>query len=105
MRTLVARHPEAKRIHVILDNYSIHHSQIIQRALEKEFHGRIQLHFLPPYCPDDNAIERHWQDLHANVTRNHRCRTMAELLAEVNGFLERKSRQLLTQASSERAAA
>jgi transposase len=105
MRTLVARHPEAKRIHVILDNYSIHPCQIIQRALEKEFHGRIQLHFLPPYCPDDNAIERHWQDLHANVTRNHRCRTMRELLAEVNDFLERKSRKLLTQASSERAAA
>jgi transposase len=30
------------------------------------------LHFLPPYCPDDNRIERLWKDLHDNVTRNHK---------------------------------
>ena len=41
---------------------------------------RVQLHFLPPYCPDHNRIERLWKDLHDNVTRNHRCRTMDELL-------------------------
>ena len=29
------------------------------------------LHFLPPYCPDHNRIERLWKDLHDNVTRNH----------------------------------
>lgn len=105
MRNLAARYPDAKRLHVILDNYTIHHSQIIQRALEKEFHGRIRLHFLPPYCPDDNAIERHWQDLHANVTRNHRCRTMEELLSHAEDFLERKSRELAAQASRESVAA
>ncbi|MFP2924295.1 hypothetical protein ACLESO_03555 [Pyxidicoccus sp. 3LG] len=36
------------------------------------------LHFLPPYCPEGNRIERLWLDLHANVTRNHRCRTLAQ---------------------------
>jgi transposase len=105
MRKLAAAYPEAKRIHVILDNYSIHYSQIVQRALKKEFQGRIRLHFLPPYCPDHNAIERVWEDLHANVTRNHSCRTMKELLAEAHGFLERKSRELISRRSSERAAA
>lgn len=36
-------------------------------------HGaKIRLHFLPPYCPEENRIERPWLDLHANVTRNHR---------------------------------
>ena len=37
------------------------------------------MHFLPPYCPDANRIERVWQDLHANVTRNHRCKSLKAL--------------------------
>ena len=57
-------------IHVILDNYRIHDSKIVQAALAG-WGGRIRLHFLPPYCPNDNKIERVWQDLHVNVTRNH----------------------------------
>jgi hypothetical protein len=53
----------------------------------EQFEGRIVLHLLPPYCPDDNKIERHlWRNLHANVTRNHKCRTMDELMAEVRGY-------------------
>ena len=79
-------------IHLILDNYVIHTSQITRRAVEK-FNGRIVLHFLPPYCPDDNKIERGvWRNLHANVTRNHKCRTMAELMAEVRYYLAKVNR-------------
>ncbi len=32
-------------------------------------------------------IERVWLDLHANVTRNNRCRTMEELMVQVVAFL------------------
>jgi transposase len=73
-------------IHVILDNYGIHKSRITQAWLRA--HGaRIQLHFLPPYCPQENRIERLWLDLHANVTRNHRCPTLRELMAAVHRYL------------------
>jgi transposase len=51
--------------------------------------GRIVLHFLPPYCLDANRIERVWQDFHANVTRNHRCKTMARLLHNAREYLVR----------------
>jgi hypothetical protein len=61
-----------KAIHVILDNYCIHDSGMAAWAL-LEAKGRIKLHYLPPYCPKHNKIERLWQDLHANVTRNHTC--------------------------------
>ena len=45
---LVAQaYPTAKRIHVILDNYIIHSSQITQRAIEA-LGGKVVLHFLPP---------------------------------------------------------
>lgn len=45
------------------------------------------LHFLPPYCPDGNRIERVWLDQHANVTRNHRCKTIEELMVQVIAFM------------------
>jgi transposase len=86
--------PEAPVIHVILDNYRIHTSQITQRALAA-FGGRVELHFLPPYCPNENKIERLWQDLHAAVTRNHRCRTMSELMQHVYRYLQRRPRQAI----------
>lgn len=89
---LLKVYADAPVIHVILDNYRIHKSQITQRALAG-FGGRIRLHFLPPYCPNENKIERLWQDLHAAVTRNHRCGTMSELMPHVYRFLKRRERR------------
>lgn len=90
---LTQRYPEAKAIHVILDNYSIHHTQQVKAALASEVGQRLRLHFLPPYCPDHNKIERAWQDLHANVTRNHHCRTMNELMKNVIRYLKTRNRK------------
>jgi transposase len=55
--------------------------------------GRVVLHFLPPYCPDANRIERVWLDLHANVTRNHRCRTIQKRMRRVQGYLLARNAQ------------
>jgi transposase len=85
-------YPRARRIHVILDNYRIHTSQISQQGLA-EFDGRIVLHFLPPYCPDENKIERVWEDLHSEVTRNHNCPTMDKLMDNVRHFIRPRSRR------------
>jgi len=76
----------ARRIHLICDHYCIHRSQRVQAAL-RELGGRVVLHFLPPYCPDANRIERLWGDLHDNVTRNHRCPTMDDLMDNVRAYL------------------
>jgi transposase len=73
-------------IHVVLDNFGIHDSRIA-RAAVAELGGRVVLHFLPPYCPQANRVERVWLDLHANVTRNHRCADIDELMAEVSAYL------------------
>lgn len=76
----------AKRIHVIVDNYSIHSSR--QTTLALSAMPRVVLHFLPPYSPQFNPIERVWLDLHAEVTRNHRCPTIDELMLEVDDYLD-----------------
>ncbi len=83
---LFHHYPEAKRIHVILDNYCIHDSQLVAWAL-LQAEGRIQLHPLPPYCPQHNPIERVWEDLHAEVTRNHTCGEMEDLMINVRVYL------------------
>lgn len=89
---LVAEHRDARHIHLIVDNYIIHSSRKTQRFLA-QFGGRVVLHFLPPYCPDDNRIERVWLDLHANVTRNHRCKTIEELMVHVIAFMRAYNRR------------
>lgn len=84
---VAARYRHARRIHIVVDNYGIHKARQVQNVLA-EFAGRVVLHFLPPYCPDHNRIERVWQDIQANVTRNHRCSTMAELLSNARRYVD-----------------
>ena len=89
---LVGEYRQARRIHLIVDNYIIHSSKKTQRFLA-QFGDRVVLHFLPPYCPDDNKIERVWLDLHANVTRNHRCKSIEELMSQVVAFMRAYNRR------------
>jgi transposase len=91
-------YPDAPRVHLILDNYGIHKSQLVKLILAR-CDGRVRLHFLPPYSPDENRIERVWEDLHADVTRNHQCRTIDELMKEVRHWLRHKSKRLQQQYS------
>ncbi len=94
-------YPHAKVIHVVLDNFSIHDSKITRAAIAA-LGGRVKLHFLPPYCPQANKIERMWLDLHANVTRNHRCTDMDELMRNVSRYLA--ARNARTRAVLQKAA-
>lgn len=92
-------------IHVILDNYVIHRSQQTRKVLA-EWGGRFVLHFLPPYCPDDNKIERSlWREVHANVTRNHRCETMGELMGEIGYYINQYNRRIRRRQTRRRRAA
>jgi transposase len=66
-------------IHVICDNAKFHDCRRVREYLAA--HGdRIILHFLPTYAPETNPIERVWWHLHEEITRNHRCGSMKELL-------------------------
>jgi len=94
LHKLTQVYAQATVLHVILDNYKIHSSRIALIALSG-FAARVQLHFLPPYSPEENAIERVWQDLHANVTRNHSCASMQELMQEVRYYLRKRNRKSL----------
>jgi transposase len=85
------RYRNKKVIHLVLDNFKIHSSKAVQAASDR-WGKRVQFHFLPPYCPDANRIERRWKDLHDNVTRNHTCRSMDELIECVRRYLSIRRR-------------
>lgn len=89
---LVGRaYTHARTIHLVLDNFRIHSSRAVQAAMIR-WGDRVKLHFLPPYCPDHNRIERLWKDLHDNVTRNHTCITMDQLMQRVHDYLTQRRR-------------
>ncbi|MFW6060914.1 MAG: IS630 family transposase [Phycisphaeraceae bacterium] len=98
---LLKAYAEKRMVHVILDNYRIHSSRQTQAWLDE--HGeRIKLHFLPPYCPEENRIERRlWRELHRNVTYNHQCQTMEQLMREVSEYLRRYNLRIAWQPPSD----
>jgi transposase len=79
-----------KKIHVICDNAGFHTSLAVIQYLWK-WEGRIQVHLLPCYSPDYNPIERVWWHLREEITRNHRCRDLGELLDRVFAWLEEEN--------------
>jgi transposase len=70
-------------IHVVCDNARFHDCRAVREFLARH-PGRIVLHYLPKYAPETNPIERIWWHLHETITRNHRCRTIDELLDQVS---------------------
>jgi hypothetical protein len=74
-------------IHVICDNARFHDCRAVRDFLDR-CAGRIVLHSLPKYAPETNPIERIWWHLHETITRNHRCRSIDELLSEVYSWAE-----------------
>jgi transposase len=85
LAALERAYPKAKRIVLILDNYGVHKSRAVNAWLAE--HPKFQLLFQPAYHPWVNRIERLWKAMHDTVTRNHRCRTLEELCAQVARFL------------------
>jgi transposase len=73
------------RIFVVVDNYKIHKAQAVQRWLAS--HPRVELVFLPTYCPRANPIERLFGDTHDKVTRNHTRKQSWRLVEDVKRHL------------------
>jgi len=78
LTAIEALYPAMRLIHVFLDNARYHHAKLVQDWLAQPGR-RIELHFVPAYCPHLNPIERLWGLMHKNVTHN-RCH------ATYNGF-------------------
>ena len=79
-------HTAMRLIHVFVDNASYHKADVVKEWLAAA--GRkIVLHFLPPYCPHLDPIERLWGLMHENVTHNRDYKTFNEFRREIIKFL------------------
>ena len=73
--------PQYRRLYVVVDNCNIHKAKAVGQWLAS--HPRVQLLFLPPYCPRANPIERAFGDVHDKCTRNHMRTHLEELVGDV----------------------
>ena len=78
-------YPKAPQIHLILDRgpYNIsHHTQEAAKLLN------IVLHYLPPYSPNLNPIERCWKVMNEHVRNNKFFESAAEFRHDIHYFFQ-----------------
>jgi transposase len=88
LKALDAAYPAAsyQRLYVVVDNFRIHKAKTVAQWLAT--HPRIELLFLPTYCPKANPIERVFWEVHDKCTRNHRRKKIRQLVNDVEQHLK-----------------
>ena len=86
LQTIEARFPAKRRIHVMFDNARCHHAKLVRAWLDRP-ECRIRLHFIPPYCPHLNPIERLWLVMHKALIHNRCAASFRQFRARVLTFL------------------
>ena len=84
---LLEKHPKHKCLHLIWDNAGYHRSEEIKAFIEKE--KRLQVHYLPPYSPNLNPIERLWKVMHEKVTYNRYYEKFHDFKESIQRFFEK----------------
>jgi transposase len=87
LAAILAQFPKRRRIHVFLDNARCHRAQLVREWL-RGAGRRIKLHYIPPYCPHLNPIERLWLVMHKNLTHNRCAESFRTFCNEVLHFLK-----------------
>ena len=76
-------YPDKWKIHVFCDNAPYYRNKSVKAYLET---SKICLHFLPPYSPNLNPIERLWKWMKERVIYNTYCEYFEEFREAVFGF-------------------
>ena len=72
-----------KTIHLVLDGAGYHRSQAVK---DKAVELNIKLHYLPPYSPNLNPIERLWKVMNEYVRNNRYFATAKEFREKIDEF-------------------
>lgn len=71
---------------LILDNHKVHHSKKVKAYVEK-YKDKIELFYLPPYCPDMNPQELVNQDVKANSNNFRALKCVNDLIINLRYYL------------------
>lgn len=88
LKKIEADYPDATRVHVFLDNARYNHAKMLKPWLARP-ERRVKLHYLPPYCPHLNPIERLWGVMHRHVTHNRHYGNFRQFTEAIFGFFDR----------------
>ncbi|MDB2614009.1 IS630 family transposase [Chlamydiales bacterium] len=78
-------YPEKEKVHIFCDNARYYRNKKVQAYLEE---SKISMHFLPPYSPNLNPIERLWKLLNEEVINNKYYEKFSGFKENVLGFLK-----------------
>lgn len=76
-----------KLIHLILDGAAYHRANAVK---DKAKELNIELHYLPPYSPNLNPIERLWKVMNEHVRNNKYFSTAKEFRQTIDDFFNKK---------------
>lgn len=79
------QNPGKYKIHLFWDNAGYHRDEQLQIFAKKL---GIELHYLPPYSPNLNPIERLWKIMHEHVTYNKYYESFADFTEETLQFFK-----------------
>jgi hypothetical protein len=83
-----------REMRVILDNYSVHKSEVVEQAKAELKRAGIELEYLPAYAPELSRIEPDWNDIKQHYLPIRSFEQVSELKRAVDGALARKAHQL-----------
>jgi transposase len=89
---LKTTYPNAPKIHIILDQSGYHKSKLVQQAAVEM---NIELHYLPPYSPNLNPIERLWKVMNEQVRNNVFFSSPKQFRETIAHFFEHNIAQIL----------
>jgi len=82
-RKIEKRHPDAKEIHIFVDNATYYKSKWLKEQLKGT---KITLHYLPGYSPNLNVIERLWKFFKKKILYNQYYEKFEDFLASCKNF-------------------
>lgn len=83
LRKIEDAYPKKNRIHIFCDNARYYRNKSVTKYLKN---SKIKLHFLPPYSPNLNPIERLWKWMKERVLYNTYYAEFEDFRSAVLGF-------------------
>lgn len=80
-------YPDKKKIHLIVDNARYYKNKELQAYVRKR-KCRIKIHWLPPYSPNLNFIERLWHFLKKYIIGTKRRQAFKDFEQDIRAFFE-----------------
>ena len=85
LKRIEEAYPTKTKIHLFSDNARYYKNKAVKAYLEN---SKVKLHFLPPYSPNLNPIERLWKWMKERVMYNTYYEHFDDFKSAIMGFLQ-----------------